>query len=246
MTTRALIVDDEPALAELIRAVLQTAGLEGHVETDSGKAAALLAREKYDVIFLDVHMPSPDGIALARQARAGGFNQNTPLVMLTGLNDLTLQKQAFEAGANFFLFKPIDRQRVLRVVRSMQAAVQHERRRFQRVPVACKVSLAAGEKTIEGTTLDVSLGGLQAKTNGVFSSGTVVAVFLHLGTGAPLRIRGTVVRVLGIHRWGFSLAKWKRWTANGCRSFSCRSSSNSSMKNQSHRHGAELYCARWM
>lgn len=207
MNARALIVDDEPAIAELIQAVLQTAGLQAHVETNSRTAGELLAKEKFDVIFLDVHMPSPDGIALARQARSGGFNQSTPLVMITGLDDLTLQRQAFEAGANFFLFKPIDRQRVLRVVRSTQAAVQHERRRFQRVAVSCKVSLAAGEKTIEGKTLDVSLGGLQAEANGVFPNGTVVAVFLHLGTGAPLRARGTVMRATGEKQMGIQFGK---------------------------------------
>lgn len=211
MTTRALIVDDEPAIAELIQVVLQTAGLQAHVETDSRTAGELLAKEKFDVIFLDVHMPQPDGIALARQARSGGFNRSTPLVMITGLDDLTLQKRSFEAGANFFLFKPIDRQRVLRVVRSTQAAVQHERRRFQRVAVRCKVSLAAGEKTIEGKTLDVSLGGLQAEANGPeasgFPKGTVVAVFLHLGTGAPLRVRGTVMRVIGETQMGIQFVK---------------------------------------
>jgi len=207
VTTRALIVDDEPAIAELIQAVLQTADIRADVETNSGKAGQLLAKEKFDVIFLDVNMPSPDGIELARQARAGGFNQSTPLVVITGMDDLTLQKRAFEAGANFFLFKPIDRQRVLRVVRSTQAAVQHERRRFQRVAISYKVSLAAGEKTIEGKTLDVSLGGLQAEAKGVFPKGTVVAVFLHLGTAAPLRVRGTVMRVIGETQMGIQFAK---------------------------------------
>jgi CheY-like chemotaxis protein len=202
-----LIVDDEPAIAELIQAVLQTAGIHADVETNSRKADEQLAKEKFDVIFLDVHMPQPDGIELARRARSGGFNQSTPLVMITGLDDLTVQKKAFEAGANFFLFKPVDRQRVLRVVRSTQAAVQHERRRFQRVAVACKVSLAAGEKTLEGKTLDVSLGGLQAETKGVFPSGTTVAVFLHLGSGAPLRVRGTVVRAIGEMQMGVQFSK---------------------------------------
>jgi c-di-GMP-binding flagellar brake protein YcgR len=127
--------------------------------------------------------------------------------MITGLDDLTLQKRAFEAGANFFLFKPIDRQRVLRVIRSMQAAVQHERRRFQRVAVSCKISLAAGEKKVEGKTLDVSLGGVQAETNGVLPEGTVVAVFLHLSAGAPLRIRGTVMRAFGETRMGIQFQR---------------------------------------
>lgn len=203
---RALIVDDESAVAELIQAVLQTAGLQADIETDSRKAGEQLAKEKFDVIFLDVHMPQPDGIELARRARSGGFNQSTPLAMITGLDDLTLQKRAFEAGANFFLFKPLDRQRVLRVIRSMQAAVQHERRRFQRVAVNCRVALAAGEKKLEGKTLDLSLGGVQAEVNGVFPEGTVIAVFLHLNAGASLRTRGTVMRA-GEKQMGIQFGK---------------------------------------
>lgn len=207
MTTRVLIVDDEPAIAELLQAILTGAGLKPEVQTDSRAAAALLAKEKFDIVFLDVRMPSPDGIELARQMRAGGFNQNTPLVMITGEADLALQKKAFEAGANFFVFKPIDRQRVLRVVRTTQAMVQHEKRRFQRVAVARKVSVAAGQKTLEGTTLDLSLGGLLVETPGTFPQDSTVAVFLHVGTGGPVRARGQVARVLGENRMGIHFLK---------------------------------------
>lgn len=202
MTTRILIVDDEPAVAELIQAFLQAAGMEASMLTSSRAAAERLPKEKFDVVFLDVRMPAPDGIELARFMRAAGYNQSTPLVMLTGANDLDLQKKAFEAGANFFLFKPIDRQRLLRVLRATQASVQQEKRRFQRVPATRKVSLATQHATVEGTTMDISLGGLQARTKGVFPKDSQVAVFLDVGTGAPVRAQGRVVRVIEDHTMG--------------------------------------------
>ena len=205
MKMRVLIVDDEPSLAELIQAVLATAGFDARVQCNSVSAAGLLETEKFDVVFLDVRMPAPDGIELARRMRAGGFNQNTPLVMITGEDELAIQKRAFEAGANYFLFKPIDRQRLLRVIRVTQAVIQREKRRFQRVGVSCRVSLATKEQTIEGTTLDLSLGGLLAQAASTFSPGAQIAVFLHLGSGGPIRARGRVTRVLDERRMGIQL-----------------------------------------
>lgn len=204
-TTRVLVVDDEAAVAELIQAFLGSAGLEAVVMTNSREAGERLLKEKFDVVFMDVHMPKPDGIELARLMRAAGFNQSTPLVMLTGADDLALQRKAFEAGANFFLFKPIDRPRLLRVVRTTQGSVQQEKRRFQRVPVSCKVSLATQQAKLEGTTMDISLGGFQARMQGVFPLRTSVAVFLDLGHGAPVRGKGWVVRVIEDHTMGIQL-----------------------------------------
>ena len=150
-------------------------------------------------------MPQPDGIELARQMRAGGYNQNTTLVMLTGETDLALQKKAFEAGANFFLFKPVDRQRLLRLIRTTQASVQHEKRRFQRIPVSCKVTLVCNQNTVEGHTTDLSLGWMLVEAPGTFPEQSVVAVFLHLGSGGPLRSRGKVARAVSDRQMGIQL-----------------------------------------
>jgi len=205
--TRVMVVDDESAVAELIQALLQGAGLDPTVMTNSREAGDRLLKEKFDVVFMDVHMPKPDGIELARLMRAGGFNQSTPLVMLTGADDLALQRKAFEAGANFFLFKPIDRARLLRVVRTTQGSVLQEKRRFQRVTVNCKVSLATQQAKLDATTLDISLGGFQARAKEVFPLRTSVAVFLDLGHGAPLKGKGRVVRVIENHTMGIQLSE---------------------------------------
>jgi len=193
--TRALIVDDDADLAELVGAILTSAGMEAEVITKSQEAVERLPKEKFDVVFLDVRMPAPDGIEVARRTRAAGFNQKTPIVMITGESDLRLQRQAFDAGANFFLFKPVDRMRLLRVVRSTRGTVEREQRRFQRVGVSRKVSIATSGKSIDGTTVDLSLGGVLVQAAETLSKDSTVAVFLHLG-GGPIRAKGRVVRVL--------------------------------------------------
>ncbi|MFY9529031.1 MAG: response regulator, partial [Candidatus Acidiferrales bacterium] len=72
MLNRVLVVEDDPITCELIQEVLSSAEIEAHAVTDSTKAAARLRENKFDAAFLDVHMPAPDGIELARQIRASG------------------------------------------------------------------------------------------------------------------------------------------------------------------------------
>jgi two-component system response regulator ResD len=65
-----LVVDDDALICELIREILCSAGMEASSLIDSTEAALLLQTHKFHVIFLDVRMPPPDGIELARQIRA--------------------------------------------------------------------------------------------------------------------------------------------------------------------------------
>src|SRR5271165_1886446 len=83
MTRRALIVDDEPTMCELIQSVLSSTGMASLTLTKSSDATAFLRDEKFDVVLLDLCMPAPDGIALAQQARTSGFNQMTPIIMIS-------------------------------------------------------------------------------------------------------------------------------------------------------------------
>ena len=206
METKALIVDDDPGMCELIQAILGSVDIAADILTDSAKAAAHLQQKKFDAIFLDVNMPPPDGIELARQIRATGFNQKTLIIMITGDEDRGLLARGFAAGANFFLFKPVDRQRVLRVVRASRCQIQDERRRFHRVSVSCKVLVESGGQKVEGSTVDVSINGLLVRSASVFAEGSPVDISLQLTTGKPpVRAKGRVVRVIGEDRMGIQL-----------------------------------------
>jgi CheY-like chemotaxis protein len=177
---RVLVVDDEPAVCEVIQAVLASAGLDAVTETESARAAETIKKEKFDAIFLDVRMPAPDGIELARQIRAAGLNQKTPVIMVTGDEQRETLTRGFEAGANFFLFKPIDKSRLLRVVRAARGPIQHERRRFQRVPISCAVKLESDGRQISGRTVDISLNGILVDAGSIFVQGTRVEIRLEL------------------------------------------------------------------
>lgn len=185
MPNRILVVDDDPIVCELIQEVLRSAEMEADAVTDSTRAAARLREEKFDAVLLDLRMPPPDGIELARRMRASGLNQSTPIVMITGVDDRDVMTRAFQAGVSFFLFKPVDRKRLLLLMRATQGSIQRERRRFRRVKVACKVSIESSGDRLNATILDLSMNGMLVQAPRVFAIGSLVRVRLELSPGKP-------------------------------------------------------------
>jgi two-component system chemotaxis response regulator CheY len=198
MPGRVLVVDDDPLVCELIHDVLESAGIEARTVTDSTRVAAHLGEEKFEAVFLDVGMPPPDGIEVARQMRAGGLNQKTPIVIITGETGRSVLTRAFQVGANFFLFKPVQRHSLLRLIRVTEGSIMRERKRFARVRRNCKVTMESGEQRLHGTTVDLSLDGLLVKAGEVFSVGYRVQFSLELAPGTPsLRASARVMRLVG-------------------------------------------------
>src|SRR5580658_6664271 len=144
MPSRVLVVDDNEAFGEMIGEVLRSVDIQSLVLSHSGQAATCLAKEKFDAVFLDVNMPAPDGIELTRKIRSGGLNVSTPIMVITGEDNRSLLGRAFEAGANYFLYKPVDRHAVLRLIRATKDTIEYERRRFRRIKISCSVSIEFG------------------------------------------------------------------------------------------------------
>lgn len=198
MSARILVVDDDPLNCELVCEILRSAGMDANFLTSSAEAAKLLKLEKYHAVFLDMHMPAPDGMELARQIRSSGVNSSTVLVMITGEQDQKVMGRAFESGVEFFLFKPVERNKLLRLIRVAEGSIERERRRFTRVRCRCKILLQSGNENLEGTTLDLSLGGVLVQSRRAFPSGARVEVSLELEAGAsPLHSGARIVRTIG-------------------------------------------------
>ncbi len=201
MPARILVVDDDPLSGELISEILSSAGMDTSFLTSSVEAAGRLKREKYHAVFMDMRMPPPDGVELARQIRASGVNASTIIVMITGEEERTLMKRAFDAGVQLFLFKPVERNKLLKLIRVAEHSIEQERRRFTRVPLQRPVSLHANDKQLEGTTVDISFDGMLVQSYLVFPSGTRVQVTLDLQNGStPLQLEARVLRTLGDDR----------------------------------------------
>jgi len=208
MQKRALIVDDEPATCELIEKVLGSLGIESLVLTKSAEAPCVLQQGKFSVVFLDFQMAFRDGAELTRQMRDSGFNRLTPVVMISDDLRPHAMSQGFEAGASFFLYKPIDKDRLLRLVRATQGAMEHERRRTRRIPLKSKVQLRIGAQEIEGETVDVSMEGLLVKAPRSIPIGSSVNISLQLSKGSqPVVGAGCIVRLIAPNQMGIHLGR---------------------------------------
>jgi DNA-binding response OmpR family regulator len=206
MQRRGLIVDDEPLVCQMIGKVLNSAGMEALTLTRSTEAPEILEEGKFDVVFLDLHMPYPDGIELARQMRCSGFNRTTPIVLISDDQRPSALSVGFAAGATFFLYKPIDKDRLLKLVRATQGAMEHERRRTRRVPIQSKVRLKFGEEEFEGETVNVSLSGLLVRAPRIAPIGSSLQLSWHLSQRMkPIVAAGSVVRILGGNQMGIQL-----------------------------------------
>jgi CheY-like chemotaxis protein len=198
LRAQILVVDDHAPSCELIAEILRSAGFGANPFTNSQEAAERLTKEKFHPVFLDMRMPPPDGLELARQVRSSRMNASTVIIMITGEQERTLMRRAFEIGVEFFLFKPIERNKLLKLIRVAESSIDRERRRFTRVPVHCAVLLESSGKQLEGKTIDLSSGGTLVQSYLVFPTGTLVNVKLELQTGStPLQFEARVVRTIG-------------------------------------------------
>src|SRR5437879_75807 len=208
MQRRGLIVDDETAVCEMVGKVLSSAGIEALTLTNSTGAPGLFNEGKFDVVFLDLHMAAPDGIELARQVRVSRWNRGTPIVLISDDQRPSAMSVGFEAGASFFLYKPIDRECLLKLIRATQGAMDYGRRRTRRVTLQSKVRLKFGAEVLEAETVDLSLSGILVKAGRTLPPGSPVHVSLDLSPRLkPVVGAGSVVRVFGDNEMGLQLER---------------------------------------
>lgn len=108
MTARVLVVDDIVANVRLLEARLTAEYFEVLTAFTGLEALEVLARERVDVVLLDVMMPGIDGFETARRIKADPKTQHVPVIMVTALDQASDRIQGLEAGADDFLRKPVD------------------------------------------------------------------------------------------------------------------------------------------
>ena len=103
---RALVVEDEPAIRELVRFHLDLAGFAVD-EVDDGRRALERSRDTtFDLILLDLMLPGLDGISVCRAIRAEPANRATPILMITARDGESDTVLGLESGADDYLAKP--------------------------------------------------------------------------------------------------------------------------------------------
>ena len=103
---RILLVEDEPNLRRTLTDLLRSDGYLVENSGDGVEGQELASKNPFDLIILDVMLPSRDGFEVCRRLRENGVN--TPVLMLTARNELNNKIQGFKAGGDDYLTKPFE------------------------------------------------------------------------------------------------------------------------------------------
>ena len=103
---RALIVEDEASIREIVRLHLSLAGFETEEVADGRAALDRLRTDRFDLVVLDVMLPGLDGVTICRAMRSGGPNQRAGVLMLTARDTEPDKVIGLESGADDYLTKP--------------------------------------------------------------------------------------------------------------------------------------------
>src|SRR3954465_9051964 len=103
MRARVLVVDDDPALAEMLGIVLRSEGFLPSFVADGERALAAFRESRPDIVLLDLMLPGMSGIDVARAIRT---ESGIPIVMLTAKSDTVDVVLGLESGADDYVVKP--------------------------------------------------------------------------------------------------------------------------------------------
>jgi DNA-binding response OmpR family regulator len=103
---RALIVEDESSIREIVRLHLSLAEFETEEVADGHAALDRLRAERFDLVVLDVMLPGVDGVTVCRALRAAGPNQRAGVLMLTARDTEPEKVMGLESGADDYVTKP--------------------------------------------------------------------------------------------------------------------------------------------
>ena len=104
--TNILVVDDEAISRRAVTYALEKAKLKAVAVEDPSVAYQLLSEKPFDIVFLDVDMPGMNGFELCAKLRGLPGHKKTPVVFVTGLNDLESRANSMVSGGNDFIAKP--------------------------------------------------------------------------------------------------------------------------------------------
>ena len=151
---RVLIVEDEPAIAELISVNLRHGGFDPVVARDSVTAQRALDAVLPDVILLDWMLPGQSGISLARQWRKNPRTQSIPILMLTARGDEPDKVAGLDAGADDYITKPFSTQELLARIRAVLR---------RRAPESVSDTVSVGKLVLDAATYRIAFDGQELK-----------------------------------------------------------------------------------
>lgn len=154
-TAHIFLVEDDPALAELVEDYLVLQGFQVSVESRGDNATARILETKPDLVILDIMLPGKNGLDICRELRA---ESSLPIVMLTARSDEVDQIVGLELGADDYLAKPVQPRLLLARVNALLRRASFDSGQAQEAKPAPDV-MEFGQLCIDKRKQEVSLGG---------------------------------------------------------------------------------------
>jgi two-component system nitrogen regulation response regulator NtrX len=125
---KILVIDDEAAIRDSLRMILEYEEYRFVGASSGQEGLEVVARERPDVVLLDIKMPGMDGMEVLRKLHAA--DQALPVVMISGHGTTATAVEAIRSGAIDFLDKPLGSERVIVTLRNVlrQSALSSENR----------------------------------------------------------------------------------------------------------------------
>ncbi|NRF68117.1 phosphate regulon transcriptional regulator PhoB [Aquincola sp. S2] len=146
---RVLIVEDEPAIAELIALHLRHEGHEVRLAADANDAVERVRETLPDLVILDWMLPGESGVALARRWRADLRTKELPIIMLTARSEERDLVQGLDAGADDYLTKPFKPSELMARIRAVLR---------RKLPEALDAAVSVGALSLDPATRRVHFG----------------------------------------------------------------------------------------
>ncbi len=135
-----LVVDDEPAIRDMLEYTLQRAGMSPRSANGAEEALNAIADKRPDVVLLDWMMPGISGLDLARRLRREDFTKDLPIIMLTARTAEDDRVHGLDSGADDYIVKPFSPRELIARVRAI----------LRRTSATDE----SGQINVEGLTLD--------------------------------------------------------------------------------------------
>jgi two-component system phosphate regulon response regulator PhoB len=146
---RILIVEDEPAIAELIALHLRHEGHEVRLAADAVEAAERVRDALPDLVILDWMLPGESGVNLARRWRGDTRTKDLPIIMLTARSEERDLVAGLDAGADDYLTKPFKPSELMARIRAVLR---------RKLPEALDAAVIVGELSLDPATRRVHFG----------------------------------------------------------------------------------------
>ena len=130
---RALVVEDDPDIVELIDHYLKAEGFEVEALGDGRQALERLREGGHDVVILDLQLPGLDGLSLCAELRRDKRTRSLPVIMLTARGDEADRVVGLEVGADDYVVKPFSPKELVARVRALMRRL--ERREDEEAPI---------------------------------------------------------------------------------------------------------------